>query len=94
MLATERYDKPDPVNVGAGCEIRIRYLVGVIAELAGFRGEIVFDATKPDGQPRRCLDVSRGEREFGFRATTDFLEGLRRTVEWYRSQRAAFTKDG
>ncbi len=88
-LAAERYDKPDPVNLGAGREITIRELVSLIAELTGFRGEILWDASKPDGQPRRCLDVSRAEREFGFRATTDFTAGLRRTIEWYREARRA-----
>jgi GDP-L-fucose synthase len=87
VLATERFDGGDPVNVGAGREIRIRDLVERIAELTGFRGHVVWDATKPDGQPRRCLDVSRAEREFGFRATTDFVEGLRETIRWYRRER-------
>ncbi len=87
VLAAERFDGGDPVNIGAGREIRIRELVERIAELTGFRGEIVWDATKPDGQPRRCLDVSRAEKEFGFRATTDFVEGLRETIEWYRRER-------
>jgi len=87
VLATERYDKGDPVNLGAGREITIRDLVTLIAELTGFRGELVWDASKPDGQPRRCLDVSRAEREFGFRSLTDFVEGLRKTIEWYRDTR-------
>ncbi len=86
-LAAERYDQPDPVNLGAGREIKIRDLVKLIARLTGFTGEILWDATKPDGQPRRCLDVSRAEREFGFRAATDFVDGLRKTIEWYRSAR-------
>ena len=86
VLAAERFDGGDPVNVGAGREIRIRELVERIAELTGFRGEIAWDATKPDGQPRRCLDVSRAEKEFGFRATTDFVEGLRETIQWYRRE--------
>ncbi len=89
VLAMERYEKPDPVNVGAGREIKVKDLVELIARLTGFAGKIVWDATKPDGQPRRCLDVSRAERELGFRATTDFVEGLRKTIEWYREQRAA-----
>jgi len=88
-LAAERYDKPKPVNLGAGREITIRKLVSLIAELTGFRGEILWDGSKPDGQPRRCLDVSRAEREFGFRATTDFTDGLRKTIEWYREARRA-----
>jgi GDP-L-fucose synthase len=72
------------VNVGAGTEIKIRDLVALIARLTGFKGEVAWDASKPDGQPRRCLDVSRAEREFGFRATMEFETGLRRTIEWYR----------
>jgi len=87
VLATERYDQPAPVNLGAGREISIKDLVPLTADLTGFKGQIRWDATKPDGQPRRCLDVSRAEREFGFRAETSFEEGLRRTVDWYRKQR-------
>ena len=83
VLATERYDKPDPVNIGAAEEIAIKDLVRLIAQLTGFTGRIRWDATKPDGQPRRRLDVSRAEHEFGFRAQTPFLEGLRRTIDWY-----------
>ena len=86
VMATERYEKSDPVNLGAGCEISIKDLVESIAHLTGFRGTIRWDASKPDGQPRRCLDVSRAEREFGFRAETSFKEGLRRTIDWYRRQ--------
>jgi GDP-L-fucose synthase len=86
VMATERYDGAEPVNLGVGGEIKIRDLVELIAELSGFKGRIVWDASKPDGQPRRCLDVSRAEREFGFRASTSFREGLLRTIEWYREQ--------
>jgi GDP-L-fucose synthase len=86
-LATERYDKPAPVNIGSGSEITIRDLAQRIAELTGFGGEIRWDASKPDGQPRRCLDVSRAAAEFGFRATMDFTEGLRRTIAWCREVR-------
>ncbi len=82
LLAAERYDASDPVNLGSGMEISIRELVHLVARLTGFRGEIRWDATKPDGQPRRCLDTSRAERLFGFRAQTDFEAGLRRTAEW------------
>src|ERR1039457_5192280 len=89
ILATERYDKPDPVNLGSGMEISIRDLATSVASLTGFRGRIIWDSTKPNGQPRRCLDVSRAEREFGFRATTPFDVGLRKTIEWYRSRRLA-----
>jgi GDP-L-fucose synthase len=84
VLAAERYNDPDPVNIGAGFEISIRDLVELIAELTGFRGQIHWDPTKPNGQPRRCLDTSRAWERFGFRATTDFREGLRRTIDWYR----------
>jgi GDP-L-fucose synthase len=84
VLATERYNKPDPVNLGAGFEISIHDLVHLIARLTGFTGTITWDTTKPDGQPRRCLDTSRAEQEFGFKATTAFEEGLRRTIDWYR----------
>lgn len=85
LLATERYDKPEPVNIGAGEEITIRDLVNLIAELTSYEGKIVWDMSKPDGQPRRCLDASRAKREFGFEAKTNFREGLLRTIEWYRS---------
>jgi len=84
VLAAEHYDKPDPVNLGAGFEITIRDLVSLIAELTGYEGEIVWDTTKPDGQPRRCLDVSRAREEFGFEARTAFREGLEETIAWYR----------
>ncbi len=89
VLATERYDEADPVNVGAGFEIRIRELAALIAELTGFTGRLTFDATKPDGQPRRMLDVSRAQERFGFTATTNFRAGLRRTIDWYRTHRGA-----
>ena len=87
LLATERYEKDAPVNLGAGFEISIKDLVLLIARLTGFKGEITWDATKPDGQPRRCLDTSRAAREFGFRATTTFEDGLKKTIEWYRAVR-------
>ena len=89
ILATERYDKPDPVNLGSGVEISIGNLAATIAGMMGFSGRIVWDATKPNGQPRRCLDVSCAEREFGFRATTPFEIGLRKTIEWYQSRHLA-----
>ena len=89
VLATERYDDPAPVNIGAGFEIAIRDLAELVAELTGFRGSLTFDRTKPDGQPRRMLDVTRAAEAFGFRATTDFRAGLRRTIEWYRRHREA-----
>ena len=87
LLATERYDKADPVNVGAGFEISIRELTELIVEITGFKGKIFWDTTKPDGQPRRMLDTTRAFREFGFRAKMNFREGLKKTVEWYRAQR-------
>jgi len=83
VLAARHYDKPEPVNIGAGREITIRELVTLTADLTGFRGQTIWDSSKPDGQPRRCLDVTRAEREFGFRAATDFVTGLRATIEWY-----------
>jgi len=87
VTAAERYDKSDPVNLGAGFEISISDLAEKIAALTGFKGELVWDTSQPDGQPRRCLDVSRAEREFGFRARIGFDEGLRETIDWYRATR-------
>jgi GDP-L-fucose synthase len=89
VLATERYDGAEPVNLGVGAEITIRELVTLIARLTGFEGEIRWDATKPDGQPRRALDTSRARERFGFTATTSFEDGLRRTIEWYEQQRSS-----
>ena len=86
ILATERYNKPDPVNLGAGKEISIRDLVTIIKEQTGFTGEIHWDTTRPDGQPRRCLVTSRAEKEFGFVAQVPFDDGLRQTVEWFIKQ--------
>lgn len=85
LLATEKYNKADPVNIGAGKEITIHELVNLIGELTGFKGDIVWDTSKPDGQPRRCLDTSKAKREFGFEAKTDFREGLKRTIDWYKA---------
>lgn len=85
LLAAERYDKSEPVNLGAGFEISIKDLAEKLAALTGFKGRIEWDATKPDGQPRRCLDTTRAEREFGFRARVGFDEGLRQTIEWYKA---------
>jgi GDP-L-fucose synthase len=87
ILATEKYDKSDPVNLGAGSETSIKNLAELICELTGFEGEITWDASKPDGQPRRCLDTSRANKEFGFQAKTSFNEGLKKTIEWYRNQK-------
>ena len=86
VLATERYDSPEPVNIGAGSEITIKDLVVMIARLTGFDGEIRWDAGKPDGQPRRCLDTSRALKAFGFKATTDFETGLKATIDWYKQR--------
>jgi GDP-L-fucose synthase len=83
LLAAEHYDKPDPINLGSGREISIRDLVNLVARLTGFSGEIRWDSTKPDGQPRRCLDVQKAAREFNFRAATSFEDGLRETIRWY-----------
>ena len=87
VLAAERYDGPEPVNVGSGMEISIKDLVHLVAQLTGFQGNVVWDPTKPNGQPRRSVDTQRAERSFGFRARTSFEEGLRRTIEWHRGVR-------
>jgi GDP-L-fucose synthase len=84
LLATERYNGPEPVNLGAGFEITIKDLAEKIARLTGFQGEIRWDPAQPDGQPRRCLDTTRAREWFGFQAAMDLDEGLRRTIEWYR----------
>ena len=89
VLAAEKYEEPDPVNVGSGQEIPINDLVETIRRLTGFRGRIVRDLSRPDGQPRRCLDTSRAKAAFGFAARTSFEEGLRKTIEWYQRNRAA-----
>jgi GDP-L-fucose synthase len=86
LLAAEKYQKSDPVNLGAGFEISIKELVELIARLMQFTGKITWDGTKPDGQPRRMLDTSRAEREFGFKSTTRFEAGLQQTIEWYLEQ--------
>ncbi len=84
LLAAERYNESEPVNLGSGMEISIRDLVDQIVELTGFKGQVRWDASKPDGQPRRCLDTSKAKRLFGFEARTPFKEGLRKTIEWYQ----------
>jgi len=84
LLATEHYNGAEPVNIGAGFEITIKELVEKIVALTGSEGEIRWDSTKPDGQPRRCLDTSRAKEYFGFEAKTPFEEGLKATIEWYR----------
>ena len=83
-MATQKFDSPDPVNLGAGFEITIGALVEKIGQMTGFTGEIVWDTTKPDGQPRRCLDTSRAENLFGFKAETGFDQGLRKTIDWWK----------
>jgi GDP-L-fucose synthase len=83
VLAAEKYDKPDPVNIGAGFEISIKDLAYTIKDIIEYNGEVVWDSTKPDGQPRRCLDTTKAEMEFGFKAKTGFNEGLRKTINWY-----------
>jgi len=86
LAATEKYNKPAPVNLGAGKEITIKQLVDLVAKLTGFKGRIIWDTSKPDGQPRRVLDTNRAKNEFGFEAKTDFTEGLQKTIEWYQKQ--------
>ncbi|MCX5840966.1 MAG: GDP-L-fucose synthase [Deltaproteobacteria bacterium] len=87
VLATESYNKSEPVNIGPGFEIAIKDLVALIAELTDFKGKITWDPAKPDGQPRRMLDTTRAFQEFGFKAKTGFREGLKKTIDWYRSNR-------
>ena len=87
VLAAERYDSSEPVNLGSGFEISIRELTSMIAETVGFTGRIVWDTTQPNGQPRRKIDTSRAEERFGFRSTTTFPAALRRTVDWFLAQR-------
>ena len=87
LLAAEKYDSSDPVNLGSGVEISIADLVHKVAAAAGFTGRIVFDASKPNGQPRRQLDTRRAQERFGFRARTSFDEGLKTTLEWYLRSR-------
>ena len=87
LLATENYDGDEPVNIGAGFEITIKSLVEKVAVLSGFKGQIVWDPSKPDGQPRRCLDTSRAKAYFGFEAKTGFDAGLKATIDWYRENK-------
>jgi GDP-L-fucose synthase len=89
LLAAERYDGPDPVNLGTGVETPIRELAETISDLMDFTGEIVWDTTMPNGQPRRQLDASRAEERFGFRARTSLRDGLEKTVAWYRASSPA-----
>jgi GDP-L-fucose synthase len=87
VMAAEKYDGGEPVNIGTGHEIKIKDLAGLIAEKAGFTGEIIWDSTKPDGQPRRCLDVTKSNALFGFEARTTLEEGLQKTIDWYVKNR-------
>lgn len=92
ILATERYDKSEPINIGTGKEISIKELVKMIINIVGFKGNIKWDASKPDGQPRRCLDVSKAKKEFEFEAKTNLLEGLKKTIEWYRTNKTRYNE--
>ena len=87
ILATGKYDKPEPVNIGIGNEISIKGIANFIVDLTNFKGEIVWDTTKPDGQPRRCLNTLKAKLEFGFEAKTGIVEGLMKTIEWYKENK-------
>lgn len=89
LLAAEKYDKSDPVNLGSAFEISIKDLVEIITKETGFTGKVTWDSTKPNGQPRRKLDTSRAQKEFGFKSQTTFPEGLKKTIAWYRSEQSA-----
>jgi GDP-L-fucose synthase len=84
LLAAEKYNGVEAVNIGSGFEISIKDLAELIAELTGYNGKFIWDKSKPDGQPRRCLDTTKAEKYFGFKAKTDFKEGLKKTIEWYK----------
>lgn len=90
VLATEKYNKPDPVNLGSGMEISIKELANLICKLMNFKGKIKWDTSKPDGQPRRCLDINKAKKEFAFQAKIDFEEGLRKTIKWYMNKNNNF----
>jgi GDP-L-fucose synthase len=94
LRAAEFYNGPEPVNLGSGREISIKDLAELIARLSGYAGQIVWDTSKPNGQPRRCLDTSRAEAYFGFRAQTEFEEGLLRAIDWYRQTRPGVAARG
>lgn len=87
LMAAERYNDSDPVNLGSGQEISIKDLANMIAKLTGYKGELIWDTTQPNGQPRRALDTTRAKERFGFQAHTQFEEGLKRTIDWYRNNR-------
>lgn len=93
LTATERYDESEPVNLGSGMEISIRDLIETIADLTGFEGDVEWDTSKPDGQPRRTLDTSRARKRFNWEATTEFEEGLREMIEWYEANRDAIVDE-
>jgi len=86
LLATEKYNGYEPINLGSGFEISIKDLVETIVKFTGFKGKITWDDSKPDGQPRRCLDVTKAQKEFGFKARTTFEEGLKKTIDWYKNK--------
>ena len=86
LAATEKYNKPDPINLGAGFEISVKDLANKIKKLVGYNGKITWDTTKPNGQPRRMLDTSKAKKEFGFEAKTDFEKGLKNTIKWYLNE--------
>ena len=92
LLATEKYNKSEPVNLGSDLEISIKDLAELVAKIVEYKGKIRWDDNKPDGQPRRKLDTSRAEQEFGFKAKVDFRKGLKRTIEWYRNNRFKIKK--
>jgi GDP-L-fucose synthase len=92
VLAAEKYEKPDLVNLGSGEEISIRDLLELVCAQTGYEGKVSWDATKPDGQPRRCLDTSRAAAEFGWRAKTQLRDGLRKTVAWYEAETKSQTR--
>jgi GDP-L-fucose synthase len=92
VKSMERYDSPEPMNLGSGREITIKHLTELIAKLSGFKGEIHWDPTKPDGQPRRCLDVSRAKKEIGFTAGTTLEDGLTKTIKWFEAQHGNVTE--
>jgi GDP-L-fucose synthase len=90
IIAAEKYNKPEPVNIGSGEGIAIKDLVGLIVKMTGFKGKIIWDASQPDGQPRRLLDIRRAKKEFGFKAKVRLKEGLRKTISWYKRQKEFF----
>ena len=87
VMAAEKYNKPDPINIGSGAEISIKKLVHLIVQMSGFKGKIIWDHSQPDGQPKRRLDVQKAKKEFGFEAKISLEEGLRRTIQWYKKQK-------